>query len=154
MNPRRWWEDNIWMDLKEIGINTRNWVESAQNRDYSRALVNTALNLRVPKAKTHVNEDYFIILWVSFNPMKLCFVTIICPVYFLLWGHWSRSFLSIHRLLEFSIPIQYNFLNSVTSYPLPTHTQTHTHTHTHTHIHTHTHTHIYIYIYKIWKENS
>ena len=29
---RRRWEDNISMDLKEIGINTRNWVDSAQNR--------------------------------------------------------------------------------------------------------------------------
>ena len=45
--PRRRWEDNIRMDLKEIGINTRNWVDSAQDRDYCRALVNTALNLRV-----------------------------------------------------------------------------------------------------------
>ena len=32
--PRRRWEDNIRMDLKEIGINTRNWVDSAQDRDY------------------------------------------------------------------------------------------------------------------------
>ena len=32
--PRRRWEDNIKMDLKEIGINTRNWVVSAQDRDY------------------------------------------------------------------------------------------------------------------------
>ena len=39
-------EDNIIMDLKE-GINTRNWVDSAQDRDYWRALVNVALNLRV-----------------------------------------------------------------------------------------------------------
>ena len=46
--PRRRWEDNIRMDLKETGINTRNWVDSAQNRDYWRALVNAALNLRVP----------------------------------------------------------------------------------------------------------
>ena len=44
--PRRRWEDNIRMDLKEIGINTRNWVDSAQDRDYWRALVNAALNLR------------------------------------------------------------------------------------------------------------
>ena len=43
---RRRWEDNIRMDFKEIGINTRNWVVSAQNMDYWRALVN-ALNLRV-----------------------------------------------------------------------------------------------------------
>ena len=32
--PRRRWEDNIKMDYKEIGINTRNWVDSAQDRDY------------------------------------------------------------------------------------------------------------------------
>ena len=36
------------MDLKEIGINTKNWVDSAQDRDYWRALVNAALDLRVP----------------------------------------------------------------------------------------------------------
>jgi hypothetical protein len=36
------------MDLKEISIITRNWVNSAQDRDYWKALVNMALNLRVP----------------------------------------------------------------------------------------------------------
>ena len=36
------------MDLKEIVINMRNWVGSAQDRDFSRGLVNAALNLRVP----------------------------------------------------------------------------------------------------------
>ena len=36
------------MDLKEIGINTRNWVDSDQDRNYWNALVNAALNLRVP----------------------------------------------------------------------------------------------------------
>ena len=46
--PRRRWEDNIRMDLEEIGINAGNWVDSAQDRDYWRALVNAALNLRVP----------------------------------------------------------------------------------------------------------
>ena len=39
---RRRWEDNIKIDLKEIGINTRNWVDSAQDRGYWRALVNVA----------------------------------------------------------------------------------------------------------------
>ena len=38
--PRCRWEDNIRMYLKETGINTRNWVESAQDRNYWRALVN------------------------------------------------------------------------------------------------------------------
>ena len=38
------------MNLKEIDISTRNWVDSAQDMDYWRALVNAALNLRVPSA--------------------------------------------------------------------------------------------------------
>ena len=42
------WEGNINMDLKEIFIDTRNWVNSAQDSDYWRALVNAALTLRVP----------------------------------------------------------------------------------------------------------
>ena len=46
--PRRRWEDNIRMDLEEISINAGNWVDTAQDRDYWRALVNAALNLRVP----------------------------------------------------------------------------------------------------------
>ena len=46
--PRRRWEDNIRMDLEEIGINAGNWVDPAHDRDYWRALVNAALNLRVP----------------------------------------------------------------------------------------------------------
>ena len=46
--PRRRWKDSIRIDLKEIGINTRNWVNSAQDRDYWRFLVNAALNLWVP----------------------------------------------------------------------------------------------------------
>jgi hypothetical protein len=46
--PRRRWEDNIRMDLKEIGINTTNWVDSTKDRDCWRALVNAALILRIP----------------------------------------------------------------------------------------------------------
>ena len=42
------WEDNIRMDLTGIGFNTRKWVDSAQDRDYWRALVNEAVNLRIP----------------------------------------------------------------------------------------------------------
>ena len=46
--PRCRWEDNIRMDLEEIGINAGNWVDSAQYRDYWRGLVNAGLSLRVP----------------------------------------------------------------------------------------------------------
>ena len=45
---RRRLEDNIRMDLEEIGINAGNWIYLAQDRDYWRALVNAAWNLRVP----------------------------------------------------------------------------------------------------------
>ena len=47
--PRRRWEENIRMDFEEIGINASNWVDSAQDRDFWRALVNAALYLRVHK---------------------------------------------------------------------------------------------------------
>ena len=46
--PRRIWEDNITMDLEEISINAGNWVDSAQDRNYWKALVIAVLNLRVP----------------------------------------------------------------------------------------------------------
>ena len=42
--PRRRWEDNIRMDLEELRINAGNWVDSAQDRGYWKALVNAALN--------------------------------------------------------------------------------------------------------------
>ena len=48
--PRRRWKDNIRMYLEELGINAGNWADSAQDRNYWRALVNSALNLRVPIA--------------------------------------------------------------------------------------------------------
>ena len=47
---RRRWEDNIRMDLTEIGVNTRNLVDSAQNRNYWRVLVNVVMDLRILRA--------------------------------------------------------------------------------------------------------
>ena len=41
-------EDGIRIDLEEICINVGNWVDSPQDGDYWRALVNEVLNLRVP----------------------------------------------------------------------------------------------------------
>ena len=45
--PRRRWEDNIRLDFEEIGINAGNWDNSAQDRNYWKALVNAALNFWV-----------------------------------------------------------------------------------------------------------
>ena len=45
--PRRRWEDNIKMDLREVG-GDGDWMELAQDRDRWWALVNTVMNLRAP----------------------------------------------------------------------------------------------------------
>ena len=42
------WEDNIKMDLQEVGCEVMDWIELAQDMDRWRALVNTVMNLRVP----------------------------------------------------------------------------------------------------------
>jgi hypothetical protein len=46
--PRRRWVDNIKMDFREIGWDCMDWIVLAQDRDQWRALVNTAVNIRVP----------------------------------------------------------------------------------------------------------
>ena len=46
--PRRRWEDNITMDLQEVGCGGVDWIDLAQDRDRWRALVNAVMNLRVP----------------------------------------------------------------------------------------------------------
>jgi hypothetical protein len=46
--PRRWWEDNIKMNLRETGIDGANWIELPQDRVQWRAFLNTVIKLRVP----------------------------------------------------------------------------------------------------------
>jgi hypothetical protein len=48
LKPRRRWEDNIKMDLQEVGGGGGYWMELAQDRDRWRALLSTVKNLRVP----------------------------------------------------------------------------------------------------------
>jgi hypothetical protein len=45
---RRRWEDNIKLDLREIGIDGANWIQLAQDKVQCRAFVNMVTNLRVP----------------------------------------------------------------------------------------------------------
>ena len=45
--PRRRWEDNIKMDLQEVGCDGMDWIELAQDSDRWRAVVNAVMNLRV-----------------------------------------------------------------------------------------------------------
>ena len=46
--PRRKWEDNIKMDLCEVGGVCEEWMELAQDRERWRALVSTVMNFRIP----------------------------------------------------------------------------------------------------------
>jgi hypothetical protein len=46
--PRRSWEDNIKMDLQEVGSDGMDWIELAQDRDRWRVFVNAVVNLVVP----------------------------------------------------------------------------------------------------------
>ena len=49
--PTRRWEDNIRIDLQEVGGNCGDWMELAQDRNRRRAVVGTVRNLRVPKMR-------------------------------------------------------------------------------------------------------
>jgi len=46
--PRHRWEDNIKMDLQEVGSRVVDWIELAQDKGSWRAFVNAVMNLRVP----------------------------------------------------------------------------------------------------------
>ena len=46
--PRRRWEDNIRMDLREVRCGCVDWMELAQDGDRWRALMSAVMNLRVP----------------------------------------------------------------------------------------------------------
>jgi len=49
--PRRRWEDNIKMELQEVGRGWGDWMELVQDRDRWRALVSTVMNFWVPKKR-------------------------------------------------------------------------------------------------------
>jgi hypothetical protein len=46
--PRRRWDDNIKMNLQEVGFECMDWIELAQDRDSWRTFVKAVMNLRVP----------------------------------------------------------------------------------------------------------
>jgi hypothetical protein len=53
--PMLIWEDNIKIDLQEVGCGGMDWIDLAQHRDRWRVLVNAVMNLRVP-----YNSGYFL----------------------------------------------------------------------------------------------
>ncbi|KAJ4430177.1 hypothetical protein ANN_22387 [Periplaneta americana] len=54
--PRRRWEDNIKMGLREVGYDDRDWINLAQDRDQWRAYVRAAMNIRVLKSQQDADE--------------------------------------------------------------------------------------------------
>ena len=46
--PRQRWEDNIKMDLREVGCDPGEWIDLAEDRDQWRVYVRAVMNLRVP----------------------------------------------------------------------------------------------------------
>jgi hypothetical protein len=46
--PKRRWEDNNTMDLRELGLGARDRIDLVEGRNQWRALVNTVMNLRIP----------------------------------------------------------------------------------------------------------
>jgi hypothetical protein len=46
--PRHRWEDNMKMDLQEVGFGVMDWIDLAQDREKWRAIVNAVMNFRVP----------------------------------------------------------------------------------------------------------
>ncbi|KAJ4443164.1 hypothetical protein ANN_04814 [Periplaneta americana] len=67
--PNRRWEDNIKMDLREMGYDDRDWIKLAQDRHRCRAFVRTGMNLRVLK-KVISNSDLALSEYHLFGPVK------------------------------------------------------------------------------------
>ena len=57
MEEYRRWEDNIRMDLKEIGVDVMNWMELGQDRDHWRALVNELVNIPISSPLCYVTME-------------------------------------------------------------------------------------------------
>jgi hypothetical protein len=57
--PRHRWEDNIMMNLQEMGCGCMDWIELAQDRDRWQALVDTVMNFRIPSNAR--------ISWLAYN---------------------------------------------------------------------------------------
>ncbi|KAJ4436590.1 hypothetical protein ANN_16623 [Periplaneta americana] len=68
--PRRRWEDNIKMDLREVGYDDRDWINLAQDRDRWRAYVRAAMNLRVSIIETGLKQNT--------APLSISPIMIIC----------------------------------------------------------------------------
>ncbi|KAJ4451310.1 hypothetical protein ANN_02771 [Periplaneta americana] len=56
LRPKRRWEDNIKMDLREVGYDDRDWINLAQDRDQWRAYVRAAMNMQVLKSPEDSSE--------------------------------------------------------------------------------------------------
>ncbi|KAJ4437913.1 hypothetical protein ANN_13852 [Periplaneta americana] len=71
--PRRRWEDNIKMDLREVGYDDRDWINLAQDRDQWRAYVRVAMNLRLSRidgALTSRGIGGYMVFWLRMQQIQ------------------------------------------------------------------------------------
>ena len=88
------------MDLTEIGVNTRIWFDSAQDRIYWRALVNSALTLRIPEAMELVNYS------INCSVCSYFIIHSVIIVHYISMIFWTaRVFYSSIRFAAFKFPI-------------------------------------------------
>ena len=95
--PTHWWEENIRMDLKELGFSTRGWVGSTQDSDYWRALVNAALDLRASWAML------LYAIWICLRISILASVVWLCVSRWKMSCKYSASKIFIIHEVRFSV---------------------------------------------------
>ena len=87
--PRCRWEDNMKMDLQEVGGGCEDWMELAQDRDRWRAPVSTVMNLRVPKMQGTS--------WLAAEPVSFSRRPLLHGVSKCCYSWWGRDFLHPSR---------------------------------------------------------
>jgi hypothetical protein len=108
--PRRRWEDEIKMDLRELGWGCVEWTHLAQDRDRWRAVVNAVMNLRVLASQSsmalgrHQWSCYIALatFFISLSSVRISYIMNSCKLYSRHFSHVSDS-IENFRSLEIKV---------------------------------------------------